>query len=77
MTGPGASEEKLTVQLALDPLPASVHGLPVSVPGPLTVTVPVGVLAPEAAVSVTVAVQLLTSPGATVPGTHDNEVDVG
>ncbi len=59
---PGTSDENGTLHDVLAPLPASRHD-----PAGPKLTVPVGGLAPDAAVSATVAVHRLTSPGATVP----------
>ena len=57
---------------------ANVHGEPVNVPVPLLVkvTVPVGVVG-VAEVSVTVAVQVVDAPKATVEGLQDTTVVVG
>jgi hypothetical protein len=56
-----------------------VHGLPVKLPGPPdpTVTVPVGVVWPLVAVSVTVAVHVDGCPTATVAGEQATLVEVG
>jgi len=61
----------LTEQVADAPVPASVH-----VPPGVNVTVPVGVVAPDADVSVTVAVHDVACPMKTVDGVHDTVVDV-
>ena len=61
----------MTEQLAALPLPLSVQldeGLKVPVPLLVKLTVPVGVVAPELAVSVTVAVQVVDPLTGTVPG---------
>ena len=59
------------VQLALFPLPVSVH-VPVNVPLPLLekMTVPVGVVGAVALVSVTIAVQLVELSAMIVVGWH-------
>ncbi len=56
----------------------NVHGDPTKVPVPLLVkvTVPVGAVAPEGAVSVTVAVQVATWLIATLAGVHETVVEV-
>jgi hypothetical protein len=58
---------------------ASVHGLPVKLPGPPDpkVTVPLGVVWPLPAVSVTVAVHVEGFPTATVPVQQATLVEVG
>jgi hypothetical protein len=55
-----------------------VHGLPLKLPGPPepNVTLPVGVLAVPASVSVTVAVQVDGAPTATAPGEQVTLVEV-
>jgi hypothetical protein len=67
---PPGKELKNTEQLADAPLPDSAHGLPPKLPAPLSVklTVPVGVDCPALAVSVTVALQTVASPGANTLG---------
>ena len=67
---PRANDVKKTWQLADAPLPDNLHGLPKKVPVTLLVklTVPVGGDRPALAVSVTVAVQTVASPGANEPG---------
>jgi len=59
-------------------VPARVQGEPVNVPVPLLVkvTVPVGVVG-VAEVSVTVAVQVVDAPKATLEGLQDTDVVVG
>ena len=59
-------------------MPARVQGEPVNVPVPLLVkvTVPVGVVG-VAEVSVTVAVQVVDAPKATLEGLQDTDVVVG
>ena len=61
---------KNTGQLADAPLPDNVHGLPKKVPAPelVKLTVPVGVACPLLAVSMTVAVHTVASPGANTLG---------
>ena len=61
----------LTEQVAVVPVPASVH-----VPPGVKVTVPVGVVAPDVDVSVTVAVQLVAWLTNTVDGVHATVVVV-
>ena len=61
----------LTEQVAEAPVPDSVH-----VPPGVNVTVPLGVDAVPAAVSVTVAVQVVACPITTVLGVHATVVDV-
>jgi hypothetical protein len=60
----------VTEHVADAPVPANVHGLVVKVPVPLEVklTVPAGVLAVPAAVSVTVAVHVPACPTLNVVG---------
>lgn len=62
----------MTSQLAAAPLPDSVHGLPVKLPEPLLIklTVPVGVIAAPASMSLTAAVQLVAWPASTRCGEH-------
>jgi hypothetical protein len=76
---PRANEVKNTVQLADAPLPANVHGLPKKLPAALLVklTVPVGVLCPLPAASVTVALQAAASPGANTLGEQLTLANVG
>jgi len=62
----------LTEQVADAVVPASVH-----VPPGVKVTVPVGVVAPVAEISVTVAVQLVAWLTKTVEGVHATVVVVG
>ena len=62
----------LTEQVAEAPVPARVH-----VPPGVNVTVPVGVVAPDVDVSVTVAVQLVAWLTKTVDGVHATVVVVG
>ena len=75
---PVALGVKVTEQLAELPLPASVQLVGVKVPAPLELklTVPVGVLGVPPPVSVTVAVQVVDAPTATVAGEQLTVVDV-
>src|SRR3989442_661764 len=69
----------VTEQEALGPLPDSVQVPPplkVPTPSELKVTVPLGVVFVPAAVSVTVAVQVVEPPTSTVPGEQETLVDV-
>ncbi len=66
----------MTEQVADAPVPVSVHGEVRNAPVPLLPkdTVPVGVVAPVAEVSVTVTVQLVASPMTTLDGVQDTLV---
>ena len=70
--------ENVAEQIADAPVPARVHGEPVKVPVPLLlkVTIPAGRVG-VAEVSVTVAVQVVDAPKATLEGVQDTDVEVG
>ena len=72
MRVPVAAGVILTEHVAEAVVPASVH-----VPLGVNVTVPVGVVAPDVDVSVTVAVQDVACPTNTVDGLHATVVVVG